>query len=122
LHRAVPDESIEPVTDAGPEGVEANDRGGVEGVDVIGIAEDGEDAGLEFAEGVGGFGGLDGLASVEVPAEAETEEDQQGRGDHDRDDARLGETCEAECSGFVLDEGLEPRPGRRSDEAEEHGE
>src|ERR1700678_393478 len=91
LDEAVEDPAVKPGGGAGGEGVEAEEGGGVEGVDVPGVVEEREGVGFEAGERVGGVGGGDGLASVEEPAEAEAEEDDERGGEQEGQDAGGGE-------------------------------
>ncbi len=101
----------------GAPSVEANEGCSVEGVDVVGVVEEGEGLRLDGVEDVGTSGGFNWLAAVEVPAETETKEDDQRRGEHDRQDSRGRESGEA-CNGMgSVEEGLEPLPGGGSEKA-----
>jgi hypothetical protein len=97
LNGAVPDPTIEPVADFGPPGVEADQGCAVECVHVEGVPEDGKELRYDFTDCIGGFGGLDRPASIEVPAQSEAEEDDQRRGEHDREKARFRKSGKAKC-------------------------
>src|SRR6185312_7334485 len=79
LDDAVEDEAIYKVRNRSEQGGKADDGGGVEGVDVEGVVQQAEEAGLGLLERVII---AEGLAAVEGPAEEEAEDGDDRRGDH----------------------------------------
>src|ERR1700677_222298 len=104
LDGTVPDPSVEPIGDLREQGIEADERCAVEGVEVERVTQHGENWGREFAEGVWSLGANNRTAAVEVPAEPEPEEHDERGDQHDRKDAAFSERPEIEGQRRVVEE------------------
>src|SRR5581483_1111862 len=61
------------------------------------------------------------LVAVEPPAEADAEQDHARRCDHQQRESGFGKSMQTEWSTAAIEKGSEPRPCRRSDDAERNG-
>src|ERR1700761_9430775 len=91
LDRTVPYPAIKPVGEAGEQRIQPQERGPVERIKIKRMAEYGKRCRRQPAQVISSFGTFNRLSTVEVPAQAKTQEHDEGRQQHDRYDAALAE-------------------------------